>query len=171
MNSAHDDQKVAMNFSWLEPDRIAGCRGPRTYEDLQFLYSVGIRALVRLAYEKETGMSAADVAKNGIEDCYEPVEDWTAPPPDQVKRVVRFIRQCAHDGKPTAVSCNAGYGRTGTILACYLVSLGNSAEDSIQELIRRRPCSSELLKVEGQPEAIHDFQTALRGLRGAPNGN
>src|SRR6266481_4027095 len=131
MNSAHGDQAIAMNFSWIEPDRVAGCRGPRTCEDLRFLYSVGIRALVRLADEKETGMSSADVVKSGLEDCYEPVEDCTAPSPDQVERVVRFTRESTHSGKPTAVSCNAGYGRTGTILACYLVSLGNSAEDSI----------------------------------------
>ncbi len=36
--SASFDYAVAMNFSWLEQGRIAGCRGPRSDSDLAFLH-------------------------------------------------------------------------------------------------------------------------------------
>jgi atypical dual specificity phosphatase len=161
MKGAHDEEAVAMNFSWIEEKRVAGCRGPRTKEDLRFLCSSGVRSLVRLAHEDEIGISPADVSGSGLEDFYEPVEDCSAPSQLQVSRIVQFINDSVRRGKPTVVSCNAGCGRTGTILACYLVSQGNSADDGIQKVIRKRPCSSEILRVPGQKEAVHDFATAL----------
>jgi len=37
--------------------------------------------------------------------------------------------------------CRGGYGRTGTMLACYLVSRGWEAEKAMAEVRRRRPGS------------------------------
>lgn len=146
-----------MNFSWWEDGRIAGCRGPRTDADLAFLASIGIRALVRLAPEEESGLSRIDVARNGIRDCYEPVRDWTAPLQEQTDRVMVFLRDVLIAKEPVAVSCGAGCGRTGTILACYIVSCGALPEDAIRKLIDARPCSSEILRVPGQREAVFAF--------------
>ena len=85
------DCSVAMNFSWVEQDRIAGCRGPRTDKDLAFLASSGIRALVRLAHQDETGISTVDVESHGLEDCYKPVSDWNPPTQTQIAEIVEFI--------------------------------------------------------------------------------
>jgi atypical dual specificity phosphatase len=157
MSDESFDDSVAMNFSWLEHGWLAGCRGPRTDADLAFLARVGIRALVRLAAEEETGVCASDVEQHVMEDCYEPVEDWTAPLQEQIDRVVAFINRALSSGKPVAVSCGAGYGRTGTILGCYLISKGLSAQAAIQRLIEVRSCSAEVLRVPGQKEAILEF--------------
>ena len=151
----------AMTFSWLEDDRIAGCRGARTDADLAFLASKGIRALVRLAYEEETGITAHEVEAAMLEDCYEPVEDFHPPSQTQIDRVIEFVRNALAHGKPVAVSCGAGYGRTGTILACYIVSLGHTAEQAIELLISIRPESEEILRVPGQKEAIIEFARRL----------
>ncbi len=156
------DYSVAMNFGWLEQDRIAGCRGPRSDNDLAFLASKRIKALVRLAHEEETGIFTADVDANGIEDCYEPVPDRTAPSQDQIDRIMSFVRNAIEKGRPIAVSCGAGCGRTGTVLACYLVSAGHSAEDAIQKLLAVRPCSREILVVPGQREAVLEFERRLK---------
>lgn len=43
------------------------------------LSRLGVRALVRLAAEDETGLCGSDVERHAIRDCYEPVQDWTAP--------------------------------------------------------------------------------------------
>jgi len=151
------DYSMAMNFGWIEQDRIAGCRGPRSDNDLAFLASSGIRALVRLAHEDETGISKADVESQGLEDCYEPVPDWNPPTQTQIDGVIAFVCSAIAREKPVAVSCGAGCGRTGTVLACYLVASGRSAEDAIRHLLSVRPCSREILTVPGQREAVLEF--------------
>jgi atypical dual specificity phosphatase len=148
---------IKMNFGWVENGLISGCRGPRSAEDLAFLASKGIKALVRLEYEEETGISKHDVMNHGIEDCYEPVKDYTKPSPEQINRVIRFIRKALDQHKPVAVSCGAGYGRTATILACYLVTCGLTADQAIKTLIQIRPVSEEILHIPGQREAVVEF--------------
>ncbi len=151
------DYSVAMNFSWVEEGRIAGCRGPRSDNDLAFLKSMGIGALVRLAHDQETSISKTVIESHGLEDCYEPVPDWTPPSQSQIDRVIGFILSAVDRGKFVAVSCGAGCGRTGTVLACYFVTLGYSAENAIRQLIELRPCSREILEVPGQKEAVLEF--------------
>jgi atypical dual specificity phosphatase len=151
------DYSVAMNFTWVEQDRIAGCRGPRSDNDLAFLVSSGIRALVRLGHEDETGISKTDVESHGIKDCYEPVQDWNPPTQTQIDRAIGFVYSAIAGGKPVAVSCGAGCGRTGTVLACYLVASGCTPDDAIRHLLSVRPCSREILTVPGQREAILEF--------------
>ncbi len=153
---------IAMNFSWVETDSVAGCRGPRTHADLAYLASQGVTALVRLAHDTETGIYKSDVESHDIEDFYEPVKDFTAPSQDQISRVIGFIHKSRQEGKKVAVSCNAGCGRTGTILACYLVSKGLPPKEALQRLIASRPCSTEVSRVPGQKHAIHEFFSRLR---------
>lgn len=152
-----DDSLITLNFSWLEEHRVAGCRGPRTDAHLRTLADAGVQALVRLEYDRETGMSRQRVTSAGLDDFYEPFTDGTAPSQDLIDRVIGFMTQAAGVGKPIAVSCLAGCGRTGTLLACHLVSTGRSADDAIQHLIEVRPCSRELLCVPGQRDAVVEF--------------
>jgi hypothetical protein len=59
-----DLDSAAMNFSWVEDGLLAGCRAPRTTKDLKYLASQGIRLLVRLASQAETGISKQEVARS-----------------------------------------------------------------------------------------------------------
>lgn len=155
--SSDFDYATAMNFSWVEQGRVAGCRGPRTGKDLAFLASTGIGAIVRLAQEHETGLSAEDIEAYGLEDYYEPVPDWNPPTQAQIERIIEYIRQTLAEGKSVVISCGAGNGRTGTVLACYFVAFGHHAEGAIEHLISVRPCSREILSVPGQKEAVLEF--------------
>ena len=160
--SADDVTDVEMNFGWVIAGWLAGCRGPRHARHLEFLRRKGIAALVRMAYERETQLTADQVAVAGLDDCYEPVADCTAPSQAQIDRVVRFVRSCRVQGKTVVISCNAGHGRTGTILACCLVAEGSTAQDALASLCRIRPGSKEVLAIPAQKEAVLEFERRLK---------
>lgn len=153
---------LAMNFGWILEGGLAACRGPRSERDLACLTSQGIQALVRLAWQKELGLTSGRVRGMGLEDFYEPVHDFTAPTQNQIDRVVRFVRGALDGKKAVAVSCGAGYGRTGTILACYLVSAGRTADDAIRHVVSIRPGCKEILDNPGQKQAVVEFERRLK---------
>jgi atypical dual specificity phosphatase len=151
--------RQVLNFAWLEEGKIAGCRGPRSGEDLTALHSLGIRALVRLADIDESAVTPSQVREAGLEDCPEPIRDCTAPTQQQIDQVVAFIASALDEGKPVAVSCGAGYGRTGTLLACYLVRQGASADDAMKTVRDRAERGPE---TDEQEAAIRRFEGKLK---------
>ena len=124
----------SLNFCWLIDETVAGCRGPRSRADLESLRALGVRALVRLAATDEAAVLRTDVEAAGLRDRHEPVRDFSAPEPVQVQRALAFIEQQLVEHNAVAVSCGAGYGRTSTLLACFLVGRGRSADAALREI-------------------------------------
>jgi len=147
-----------LNFSWLIPGEVAGHSAPMSEEDLYYLKCKGIKALVRMAEHRKTRVTGAQVEKLGFTDCHEPVPDFTAPGKAQIDKIVAFIKQSVAEGKPVGVSCGAGIGRTGTVLACYLVSKCYTAEQAIEEVKHRRGAGME---TNDQMEAVRSYAKQL----------
>lgn len=143
-----------LNFSWLVEGKIAGHGGPISEEKLRYLKSRGLGALVRLAEEPIAQVTTEQVARVGLDDLHLPVPDFSAPTIGQIERALSFILDSIGNGKAVGVSCGAGYGRTGTILACYLVNRGWAADRAIQEVRSKRPGSIE---TEEQEKTIRVF--------------
>ena len=145
-----------LNLSWLIEGEIAGHRGPISEAELEYLKSCGIAALVRLVEEHLARVTSEQVRRVGLDDLHLPVADFHAPTIEQIELALSFIGDSVANGKAVGVSCGAGYGRTGTILACYLVSKGWSADEAINQVRSKRPGSIEIgeqQKVIGQFEA------------------
>jgi atypical dual specificity phosphatase len=76
------------------------------------------------------------------------------PTPEQLDQTVSAIAK-AHDRQMgVGVHCGAGLGRTGVVLACYLVHKGSGAQNAIAKVRRLRPGSIE---TEEQADAVIDF--------------
>ena len=86
--------------------------------------------------------------------------DMGVPDFNDLVGAVDFIhRRITYDNEPVLVHCLAGLGRTGTILACYLVKYQNlSADEAIQKVREERPGS---IQSYPQEEIIFRFEKSL----------
>ncbi|MAG36343.1 MAG: hypothetical protein CL878_08875 [Dehalococcoidia bacterium] len=79
----------------------------------------------------------------GLAALHSPVQDFAAPSLEQIEEAVAFVESKLAAGDGVAVHCAAGLGRTGTVVACYLVHEGHSAADAIAQVRALRPGSVE----------------------------
>ena len=140
-----------MNFGWVLKDELAGSQGPASFQNLFFLYSQGVRAVIRM----EERTIAADTGNMvDLVDMFEPVPDFTPPELEQIQRMIEFIDRQTGERKPVVVSCYAGIGRTGTVLACYLVHRGYEPTEAINRVRELRPGS---VQTPEQEAAVHRY--------------
>ena len=144
----------SLNFSWLVENEIAGHREPASDEELRHLKDCGVGALVRLVETHLSQVTSEQVARAGMTELHSPVPDYGAPVISQIEQILGFIRDSVAEGRAVSVCCEHGYGRTGTILACYLVSKGWTADEAILEVRSKRSGSIE---TGAQEEAIRLF--------------
>jgi len=85
--------------------------------------------------------------------------DMTTPPMQLVFAVVNIItHHVVHRKHAAAVHCHAGLGRTGLVLACYLVyAEGTEPSDAVKIVRKGRPGA---LQTKGQVNFVHEFADA-----------
>ena len=149
-----------MYFSWVNSHTLAGCRAPLRDPEIQFLRDQGIQILVRLQESRELSVTSETLAALGILDYHCPITEGAALSPKETKPLIEFLQQSISSEKPVAVSCAGGIGRTGTILACYLVAQGIGAEQAILTLRKTRGPSLETKTQEAAVYAYEQFLSA-----------
>ena len=151
-------QVILPNFSWLVEHKLAAMTYPESEDAFTLLWKMGIRALINLTEEPLPGEF---LRKVGILTEHIPIVDFTAPTLRQVEQALAMIHFYLGRNMPVAVHCIAGLGRTGTILACYLVREGKSADEAITVIRRWRPGSIETLDQEA---VIHEYEQFCRSV-------
>ena len=134
------------NFSWIIEGEIAGMARPASsVRDFEFLKENGFEAIVSLT---EFPLSEVLIEEFGFEVKHIPVRDFEAPTLEQIEDFIAFAEKARANGKTLVVHCDAGIGRTGTVLACYLVSKGYDAAKAIKVVRTKRPGSIETIEQE-----------------------
>lgn len=127
-------------LDWLVPGRVAACAYPRSEEELALLAGAGVGLLINLHVSPH---DPATLARHGLTELHLPVPDYTPPALRQLARGVAALEDALAAGQGVAVHCGAGLGRTGTLLACYLVGRGLTADEAIARVRAARPGAIE----------------------------
>jgi atypical dual specificity phosphatase len=149
------------NFGWLVGEQLAGSGRPIDHEELNWLRQQGIGAIVSLTERslrrEKLLLHYLDPLSFAYRHIAVPAE--TAPSQAQVDEFVGFVDEMLDQGKAVLVHCQGGW-RTGTMLACYLVSQEWEAEEAIAEVRSRRPGS---IAPRAQQDCVVDHAERLQG--------
>ncbi|MCG3217711.1 MAG: dual specificity protein phosphatase family protein [Candidatus Heimdallarchaeota archaeon] len=142
------------NFSWVEEGIIAGASKPSTEEHFIFLKEKGIKAIINLR-EKIEYQASEELLAN-FEINHLPIIDFSVPSIEQVLEFRKICKKYHLEGKSVLVHCYAGCGRTGIMLAHWLLmeKKVNTTEEAIREIRRQRPCSIETLEQEESVKSV-----------------
>ena len=139
--------KKPTNFSWLINNKLAGSGMPTSSTELQWVIRQGIKSVITMTENPLPESWVQDVKYLHV-----PTEDFSAPDMGKIDHTIDFIQERIKNGEPTMIHCAAGVGRTGTILACYLIKHHNfSVKDAIDKVRKERPGS---IQSESQEIAI-----------------
>lgn len=138
-------------FYWMIDHVMAGCSRPGANggdvdRDLATLRGHGVGALLTLT---ETALPRGALERHGLLGLHLPVDDFHAPTTIQMLDALAFLDDARATCTPVAVHCLAGQGRTGTVLAAYLIRGGISAEQAIADV--RAICPGA---IEATPQTV-----------------
>ncbi|MCB1056244.1 MAG: dual specificity protein phosphatase family protein [Acidobacteria bacterium] len=150
-------------FSWILPDALAGSAKPglmgNLEEDLDWLKEQEIRTLFNLTEKPLPVAADEDLAVQHF-----PIPDMGIVPPRRMVEVCTAILTKIRQGERVLIHCRAGLGRTGTVGACTLVSLGVPPDGAIRLIRSRSPYS---IQTQSQESLIHHYAEHLVSLEGS----
>jgi atypical dual specificity phosphatase len=147
-------------FSWVREGRLAACGRPYSKRQVDWLKSNGVTAILSLTEEPlPAGWTF------GLEVQHIPMKDHAPVSHSDMLLGADYIATALSGGRVVAVHCLAGKGRTGCILAAYLiVQEGKTARQAVDELRAMRPGSVE----RQQEQRVLELEAVKRGSSAAP---
>jgi atypical dual specificity phosphatase len=148
------------NFSWIIEDKLAASGLPMTVPQLIWVIRKGIKTIISV---REVPLPSEWLNNLGskIDYFHLKVEDYGAPTLEQLDRTIVYIRSQIANRKPVMVHCAAGRGRTGTVLASFLLKedYDLTADQAIQRIRKLRPGS---IQSERQEVAVSMYEKYLK---------
>jgi len=143
------------NFSWIIEKKLAGSAIPTSKEEVDWLKEEGVKSIVTIREEP-----LDDDWIDDIEYLHIHSNDMGVPEFNDLIFSVDFIHRRLENNEPVMVHCLAGLGRTGTILACYLIKYEKiSADDAITKIRKERSGS---IQSYSQEEIIFRFEKFIK---------
>ncbi|RLG71390.1 MAG: hypothetical protein DRO11_04595 [Methanobacteriota archaeon] len=141
---------------WVEEGKIAGTSYPSS-EELKEFYREGFRILVPLERREDI----FEIEKIGFKVFPIFIEDFTSPTIEQLERFNSIIDE--HPTKPILVHCTGGLGRTGTMLASYLIKRKSMTAKQAIEFVRLKRKGA--VETQEQEKTLELYEKYIKGER------
>jgi len=142
------------NFSWLIEGKLAGSAIPTSKKEVEWMQEEGVKSIVTIREEPLDENWVDEIKYLHIHS-----NDMSVPEFDDLVYSVDFIHRRITNKEPVMVHCLAGLGRTGTILACYMIKYQKmSTQDAIDYVREKRHGS---IQSYPQEEIIFRFEKSL----------
>jgi atypical dual specificity phosphatase len=146
-------------FAWLVPGRLAGAPQPGVVQsmdfDLKALRGCGVTVLITLT---ENDLPQEPLQRHGLRNLHLPVRDHESPTVAQIQMLLARMSAMLRAGEVLAVHCLAGLGRTGTVLAAWLVREGLTADEALR---RVRLIDAQYVQSQAQEDLLYAYEEAL----------
>jgi atypical dual specificity phosphatase len=147
------------NFSWVIEGKLAGSGMPMNYSQFLWVMTHGIKAIVTVREVPLPSKWFSNGNGDDVDYFHLRVEDYSAPSLEEIDNTIDYIQQQISKNKPVMVHCAAGRGRTGTILAAYLIKKENvTANQAIKKIRSVRPGS---IQSNQQEMALYVYEKYL----------
>ena len=127
---------------WIEPGRLLAGPYPGAAAEVDALRELGVASFVDLTEEGELEPYSVP---DGMRHVRMPIEDFGCASEEQMSATLDVIDEALGLGA-VFVHCRGGCGRTGTVVACWLVRHGVAPPDSLERyaeasaVVCGRPC-------------------------------
>ena len=143
-------------FVWIEEGRLAGSGYPASRTQVMWLANNGIRSILTLTPEP---LPSEWTEGLGLALGHVPMEDHEAPGVEALEKGVSFIATQLREGRPVVVHCLAGEGRTGCVLAAFLIAERHFGGEEVLKVLRKaKPQFVE----RGQEKSVYDYARAMK---------
>lgn len=144
------------NFGWVVEGRLAASGLPSSVSQVRWLKKNGINSILTLT---ESPLPGEFFDGTGVTSTHVQMMDHAPPSQESLSRAVKHIRGEIEKGNVVLVHCLAGQGRTGSVLAAYLIEYeGRDPEEVLLHLRKVRPGSVE----RAQEAAVLEFAKRLK---------
>ena len=146
-------------FVWVQNGRLAGSGYPASRSQVEWLVRAGINGILTLTIDPIPAEFTRDL---NVVTGHVPMQDHQPPSIDALGRAVEFIEEQLAAGGAVLVHCLAGEGRTGCVLAAYLVrTKGLDADEAMAEVRKAKPQFVEWR----QESSVREFAAQLLASR------
>lgn len=116
----------------------------KTFEKLKAIYNSGIRVLINLTEKDEIRVDGEKLFQ--IDKCVKdfnesledklihirhPIKDMNVPAHAEMNDILMTIETFINKSKPVYIFCCGGYGRTGTVISCFLLKHKLATRDNV----------------------------------------
>lgn len=147
------------DFRWIIPGRLATTPLPGAVidinHDLASLRVVGVTTLITLT---KRDIDQEKLRQHGLRNIHLPIYDREPPTVAQLRMLAIRMSTMIDEGEVLAVHCRAGIGRTGTIVAGWLIHEGLTASAALERI---RAINPKFVQTIEQEEFLTTFEEAL----------